>query len=60
MKQRARHLTDGLDGFLTGCRYLIHDRSTVFTEDVEAILQSAGIQPVRLPPRSPNLNAYAE
>ena len=34
--------------------------SLVFTEDVEAILQSAGIQPVRLPARSLNLNAYAE
>jgi putative transposase len=25
MKQVARNLTDGLDGFLAGCRYLIHD-----------------------------------
>ena len=60
MTQTTRHLTDGLDGFLKGCRYLIHDRSPLFTQEFEAILQSAGIQPVRLPPRSPNLNAYAE
>ena len=60
MKQTARHLTDGWDGFLKGCRYPIHDRSPLFTEKFESILRSAGIQAVRLPPRSPNLNAYAE
>jgi len=58
--QTARHLTDGLNGFLNGCRYLIHDRSPLFTKAFEAILRSAGIQAVRLLPRSPNLNAYAE
>jgi hypothetical protein len=25
MKQASRNLTGGLDGFLRGCRYLIHD-----------------------------------
>jgi transposase InsO family protein len=60
MKQMARNLTDGLDGFLAGCRYLIHDRSSLFTPEFAMILQSAGIETVRLPARSPNLNAYAE
>lgn len=58
--QKSRYLTDGLDGFLKGCRYLIHDRSPLFTKEFATILASAGIQAVRLPPRSPNLNAYAE
>jgi len=58
--QTTRHLTDGLNGFLNGCRYLIHDRSPLFTKEFQAPLQSAGIHTVRLPPRSPNLNAYAE
>jgi hypothetical protein len=31
MKQVARNLTDGIDGFLSGCRYLIHDRASVFS-----------------------------
>ena len=31
MKQMARNLTDGLDGFLSGCRYLIHHRASVFS-----------------------------
>ena len=32
----------------------------LFTDGFEMILQSAGVKPVKLPPKSPNLNAYAE
>ena len=60
MKQIGRNLTDCVDGFLCGCRYLIHDRSTLFTKEFLSILESAGVNSVRLPPRSPNLNAFAE
>jgi transposase InsO family protein len=60
MKQMARNLTDGLDGFLSGCRYFIHDRASVFGEDFRMILKAAGVEPVRLPARSPNLDAIAE
>jgi putative transposase len=60
MKQMARNLTDGLDGFLAGCRYLIHDRSSLFTPEFGMILESVGIKAVRLPAHSPNLNAFAE
>ena len=60
IKQVARNLTDGLDGFLANCRYLIHDRSSLFTPEFGMILASVGIETVRLPARSPNLNAYAE
>lgn len=31
-QQVARNLTDGVDGFLRGKRYLIHDRDPLFTE----------------------------
>ncbi len=57
ISQTTRHRTDGRNGFLNGGRYLIQDRSPLFTKEFEAILPSAGIQAVRLPPRSPNLNA---
>ena len=60
MKQMARNLTDGWEGFLSGYRYLIHDRASVFSEDFRTILQAAGVESVRLPARSPNLNAFAE
>jgi transposase InsO family protein len=51
---------DGFDGFLLKHRRLIHDRDPLFGPQFQARLRSAGIEPVRTPPRSPNLNAYAE
>jgi transposase InsO family protein len=60
MKQIARNLTMTGDGFLRGMRYLILDRDSKFAESFRTILQSAGVEPLRLPPRTPNLNAFAE
>ena len=60
MSQVARNLSDAAEGFLIGKRYLIHDRDPLFTEELLEILKSAGAQSVKLPPRSPNLNAHAE
>ena len=60
MEQLARNLTDAVDGLLLGKRFLIHDRDPIFTEAFDEILRSVGITPVKLPPRSPNLNAFAE
>jgi hypothetical protein len=60
MAQIARNLTDPFDGFLGTMKYLIHDRGPAFTKQFASILKSAGVKPVKLPPRSPNLNAYAE
>src|SRR4051794_12479734 len=60
MSQIARNLTDSVDGLLTGKRYLIHDRDPLFTGEFLATLKDAGVESVKLPPRSPNLNAHAE
>jgi putative transposase len=60
MKQVVRNLTDVDGGFLRQARYLIHDRDPLFTEGVREILKSSGVETVKLPARSPNLNAYAE
>ena len=60
MQQCARQLTDPLDGFLLGKQYLIHDRDTKYTQAFDALLRESGVEPIRLPPRSPNLNAFAE
>ncbi|MFC1642294.1 integrase core domain-containing protein [Myxococcota bacterium] len=59
-EQVARNLTDPVDGFLKDMRYLIHDRDPVFTKCFAEILASAGVETVKLPPKSPNLNAFAE
>jgi putative transposase len=45
---------------LAGKRYLIHDRDPLYTAKFDSILKAAGVEPVKLPPRSPNLNACAE
>jgi transposase InsO family protein len=60
MTQIARNLTDAVDGLLAEKRYLIHDRDPLYTTEFLSILSDMGIQSVKLPPRSPNLNAYAE
>ena len=60
MKQIARNLTDCDEGFLKEARYLIHDRDPLFTRAFREILKSSGVETVKLPARSPNLNAYAE
>ena len=60
MKQTARNLTDCDSGFLNGVRYLIHDRDPLFTKRFRDILRPSGVRTVKLPARSPNLNAYAE
>ena len=60
LEQMARNLTDPVDGFLRTARHLIHDRDPLYTRVFGEILTSGGVQPIRLPPKSPNLNAYAE
>ena len=60
MLQVARNLLDSMDGFLTGKRFLLLDRDPLYTSQFRALLSSAGVTPSRLPPSSPNLNAYAD
>jgi transposase InsO family protein len=60
MMQVGRNLTDPFDGFLLGKRFLIMDRDPKYTKEFRELLKEAGTQIVRLPARSPNLNAYAE
>ena len=60
MKQLARNLTDVHDGFLHHTRYIILDRDPLYTAAFRRMLQDSGVKSLRLPARSPNLNAYAE
>jgi putative transposase len=60
MSQIARNLTDAGEGILARKRYLIHDRDPLFTAEFCSMIADTGVQSVKLPPRSPNLNAYAE
>ena len=60
MAQVARNVTMEAWGFLSPGQYLIHDRDTKFCAVFQQIIDEAGVERVVLPPRSPNLNAYAE
>jgi transposase InsO family protein len=60
MKQIARNVTMDEWGFLGNCRYLIHDRDTKYCQSFRDIIESGDVKPLRLPARSPNLNAFSE
>jgi transposase InsO family protein len=59
MKQAARNLTDVVDGFLSGKWKLIHDRDALFSVGFRTTL-GPEVTTIKLPVKSPNLNAYAE
>jgi transposase InsO family protein len=56
----ARNAVDDTSGALAQCRYVLHDRDANFCVAFKDVLASEGIQRLRLPARSPNLNAFAE
>jgi transposase InsO family protein len=60
MAQAARSLLNSRSGFLRGKRYLLLDRDPVYSSDFRCMLERSGTRVVRLPARSPNLNAFAE
>ena len=60
MMQMARNAVEESSGPLNPCRYVLHDRDTKFCASFRETLMSGGVKPLVLPPRSPNLNAFAE
>src|SRR2546428_11129212 len=60
MIQVARNVTMEEWGFLSPGQYLIHDRDGKYCPAFHQLIDAAGVTRVPLPPRSPNLNAYAE
>jgi hypothetical protein len=60
MQQMARNANGESWCFLDQRRYALHDRDAKFCSLFRATLRAGGIQPIRLPARSPNLNAHAE
>jgi len=60
MRQVACNATFEGIGQLNGCRYVLHDRDAKFCAEFRETLAVAGVKCLRLPPRSPNLNAFAE
>jgi transposase InsO family protein len=56
----ARNLLMDLDDHVDRLRFLVRDRDAKFTAAFDAVFAAAGVATVRIPPRAPQADAYAE
>jgi putative transposase len=57
---QVRNLVMDLGDYLTQFRFLVRDRAGQFTASFDAVLADVGIRVVRILPRSPRANCFAE
>jgi transposase InsO family protein len=58
--QQVRNLVVDLGDRVTQLRILVRDRAGQFTASCDAVLADVGIRVIRIPPRCPQANCFAE
>ena len=58
--QQARNLLMDLDNRAATVRFLVRDRAGQFSTAFDAVMVGAGIDIVKIPPRCPRANCFAE